>query len=248
MEFLIVATGYNCQQKVRACINSVKRIRDRNFRAVFISDGSNDSTGLFLDQERSVKPIDDRLIFESYSDNQGAARRRFTAIKKYANTEDTIIILLGLDDELKPQCINRITEKYNRGAWCTYGNWEDQMKEMLPDGFIDFSEHEHVTRSYRTVKYRSTAPNTFKRFLFDQMNEDDFKYKGEWIKATTESNLMLSCLEMSGKDRIGVIKDSIYIYNKGRLDNARRRFGSQYQDQIYRDVVSKVKRNLLIRP
>jgi hypothetical protein len=79
------------------------------------------------------------------------------------------------------------------------------------------------------------------------MSEEDFKFKGEWIKATTESNLMFSCMEMCGKEKIGVITKPIYLYNKGRIDNARSRFGEKYQNEIYADVVSKPKRNLLIR-
>lgn len=244
MRFIIISTGYNCWKNAGECIKSVENQTYENFKAIFISDGSQDSTGLFLDGQRSKSILDNRLQFESYQHNFGAAYRRYNAIKKYATDPEDVILLLGLDDEITPYCLMKIKEQYDAGAMCTYGNWIDQFGETLPEGFIDFDEETHQSRNYRKVRYRSTAPNTFKRFLFDQLTEDDFKFKGEWIKATTESNLMISCLEMSGKDRIGVIHEPIYLYNKGRKDNARNRFGNHYQDSIYNDVKNKPKRAL----
>jgi hypothetical protein len=129
----------------------------------------------------------------------------------------------------------------------TYGNWISQYDVRFPSDQLHFEDSIHADRSYRRERYRSTAINTFKKFLFNEFTEDDFKYNGEWIKATTESNLMLSCLEMCGKDRIGVIEDYIYVYVKDRVDNARLRFGRHYQDDIYKSVKAKPKRNLIIR-
>jgi hypothetical protein len=59
--------------------------------------------------------------------------------------------------------------------------------------------------------------------------------------------LMLGCMEMCGKDRIGIIDEPIYLYNKDRKDNAKFRFGRHYQDDIYKWVRSRPKRNLLRR-
>lgn len=243
--YFIIATGYNCHSFVRKCFDSLQRLNDEHkWNAYLVDDGSTDSTA----SELAKLPKDSRIHIVTNSDNQGAAKRRFDVIRNSPLIgEDDVIILLGLDDELKPDALNVIDRKYLSGAWMTYGNWITPSGECLPKGFLHFEEEIHRERNYRKVKYRSTAPNTFKRFLFDQFTEDDFKLNGEWIKATTESNLMLSCLEMCGKDRIGMIEQPIYLYNKGRKDNARHRFGSVYQDSIYADVMSKPKRNLLIR-
>jgi len=210
-----------------------------------IDDGSTDG-GATHKALLNLKS-DSRIHKLYYQDNIGAAFRRFNVINNFEFSDDDVFILLGLDDEIKPNALNLIDRKYLAGAWMTYGNWITPSGECLPKGFLDFDNETHITRNYRRVKYRSTAPNTFKKFLFDEFSEDDFKFNGEWIKATTESNLMLSCLEMCGKDRIGVIETPIYLYNKGRKDNARKRFGDNYQDAIYKDVISKPKRNLLIR-
>ncbi len=40
-----------------------------------------------------------------------------------------------MDDELLPNCLNRISKEYESGKWMTYGNWIDQHKQGLPAGF-----------------------------------------------------------------------------------------------------------------
>lgn len=219
---------------------------DYTWKAVLIDDGSDDN--LKTQTALSNLPPDPRIRTLFGTHNMGAAFRRWEVITfDQTITDETVIILLGLDDQLLPDALKEIDRKYLTGAWMTYGNWITPSGEKLPDGFLSFDEETHQRRDYRSVKYRSTAPNTFKKFLFNQFTENDFKFNGQWVKATTESNLMLSCLEMCGKDRIGVIEKPIYLYNKGRKDNARSRFGSTYQDQIYKDVISKTKRDLLVR-
>lgn len=248
VKFLIVASGYNCSPLVSKCISSVIGQTFQSFDAVFISDGSTDDTGKVC-QNISVSLGGNRIFTEWHDENLGAAKRRYDAIRKYSNSPDTVVVLLGLDDELLPNALETIAKHYEAGKWMTYGNWVNQDGVGLPEDFeLEFDEATHASRDYRKVRYRSTAPNTFKRFLFDHIPEEEFKVDGKWIKATTESHLMFSCLEMSGKDRIGVIKERIYLYNQGRVDNARKRFGDNYQDNIYKAVIVRPKKNLLTFP
>lgn len=242
LHFFIIATGYNCAEKVKPCIDSVKKQTYKNYTAVFIDDGSDDATGTEI-VNRTQKA--NKLQAVPFFENKGAAFRRYDILKSNLVQPDSVVLLLGLDDELLPNCLERIKQEYDNGAWMTYGNWIGSDGYTLPDGFLDFPQSIHEMRYYRSVRYRSTAPNTFRAHLFDHFTEDDFKFRGEWIKATTESNLMISLLEMCGQSRIGVIKEPIYLYNIGRVDNARRRFGSAYQDSIYRDVKKRKPRELI---
>lgn len=250
MKFLIIASGYNCEQYIKPCINSVINQTYKNFDAIFISDGSTDNSSNFLSvyaHQLRDKRMEGKLYFNSFKDNEGAAKRRFDAIKELAKDEETIIVLLGLDDELKPNALQEISEQYKKGKWMTYGNWINQFGKMLPKGFLEFPEDVHENRSYRKVKYRSTAPNTFKRFLFDNIPEEDFKIDGKRIDSTTESELMFSCLEMSGKEKIGIIEKPIYLYRENLPGGTLKRLGVDYKYNIYNIIINRPKRDKLQR-
>jgi len=175
----------------------------------------------------------------------GAAKRRFDAIYKYASDDD-IVLLLGMDDELLPNCLNRISKEYEAAKWMTYGNWIDQHKQGLPVDFNLYFDNEiHENNSYRKVLYRSTAPNTFYAWLFKLIPEDDFKIDGGWITSTTESEAMFSCLEMSGPDRIGVIEDYIYLYRKNLPGGTLKRLGVDFKYQLYDVIIQRTPKGRL---
>lgn len=237
MRFLIISTGYNCEKFVeKNYVSFLKQTYD-NWQAIMIDDGSTDNTPKELD----VVPRN-KIKVQYYKDNQGAALRRYDAIQKYGQPDD-VVVLVGMDDELKPNALERIKKEYDAGKWMTYGNWQNQYEVGLPPDFkLEFDEETHRSRDYRKVQYRSTAPNTFRKFLLDKISPNDFKVDGTWIGQTTESPLMFACLEMCGKERIGMIRDSIYIYNqrsKGQM--AKKRLGRENQERIYNEIISRPK-------
>lgn len=241
-EFFIIASGYNCFDLVRNCVNSLKAQTYKNFTANLISDGSTDFwTDAILGKE--CNGVSNCLPF-FYAENMGAAYRRWQHISQ-AENENLIIVLLGLDDELLPDALETIAEQYRQGKWMTYGNWINQYGEGLPKNFqLHFDANTHKNRDYRKVKYRSTAPNTFYKFLFDEIPVDDFKIDGKWIDTTTESEVMLSCLEMCGEKRIGVIEKPIYIYNQNLPGGTQRRLGQEYKNSVYQEIIKRPKKPL----
>ena len=244
LDFLIVASGYNCKNNVHKCFNSIKNQTYQHFNAVLIGDGSTDGTHISL---HKLKDANHKIKVEFYPHNVGAAKRRYDAIHKHANSKQTVVLLLGLDDILLPDALETIAEAYSKGCWMSYGNWINQNGIGLPEDFdLEFDEQTHASRNYRLVKYRSTAPNTFKKFLFDQIPEEDFKLDGKWIDTTTESELMFSCLEMCGKERIAVIKKPIYVYNEGLPGGTIKRLGSAYKRKVYSRIIARPKKNLFI--
>ena len=232
MRFVIISTGWNCEGNVFKNFLSVYNQTYKDWLLVMIDDGSdNDKTA-----EQVDKIVSDRVIKEIFNDNKGAAHRRFDAIHKYAEPED-VILLLGMDDELHPNALETIAESYQNGNLMTYGNWISDSGETLPEHFdLNFSKEVHRKRDYRQDIYRSTAPNTFKKFLFDKIAASDFIINGEWIRCTTESPVMFACLEMCGEKRIGVIKDIIYLYNRGKFNKTNRRYGRDYKYSLLEKI------------
>ncbi len=237
MRFLIIVTGFNCKRFVAPCIQSIKAQTYSNYRIITVDDGSTDGTTPEL--LKWSRYCYDQVF---YTENLGAAHGRHNAIHKYA-ADDDIVLLLGMDDELKRDALETIAEQYHNGKWMTYGNWINQNGDGLPYDFpLYFDDETHASRDYRKVKYRSTAPNTFYAKLFKKIPEVDFKLNGMWLDTTTESETMFSCLEMCGKDRIGVIEKPIYIYNMNLPSGTQRRLGQQYKNDVYAQIISRPKK------
>jgi len=245
--FLLIVTGYNCERWAQRCIDSINAQTYKNFGVIYVDDASTDGTRRILEGEQRQNMY---YMFRYWNTNRGAAWCRNNALETCANrAHNHIIVFIGLDDWLMPNCLERINQEYERGVWMTYGNWQDQQQHTvftLSEGFeLEYPDEVHARRSYRQEVYRSTAPNTFRKFLYDHIPQERLIYNGEWIKATTESPVMFACLEMCGKDRIGVIKEPIYGYQRGRKDRAKLRFGKEYQNNIYKWVTEQPKFDLL---
>lgn len=243
LNFRIIATGYNCREYVEKCLQSVVNQSYPYWSMYVIDDGSTDRT------EKEILRVanqlnDNRIFYALYHENKGAACRRDSVARNMLH--DDVILLLGLDDELLPGCLDRIKQEYDAGKWMTYGNWINQHGGTLPEGFLHFDEATHQNREYRKVKYRSTAPNTFYQWLYSLIPPEDLKINGKWIDSTTESEVMFSCLEMCGKDRIGVIEEPIYLYNENRSGGSLKRLGAAYKYSLYNQVINRPKRNQVI--
>lgn len=235
----IVSSGYNCEKYVAKCIESVMKQTVTDWKLYVIDDGSTDRTRFEIMEHNK----DPRIASFSYGQNKGAAYRRWQVITTF-NPGD-IVLLLGLDDELLPNCLEEVMKQYDKGKWMTYGNWINQHGKGLPVDFaLDFDDKTHAERSYRTVTYRSTAPNTFYAKLFHAIPAEDFMIDGKWIDSTTESEVMFSCLEMCGRERIGIIKKPIYLYNEGLKGGTLNRLGREYKYKLLEVIKNRPKRNL----
>jgi len=236
VNFLIVVTGCNCKRYVQKCLKSIQNQTYSNYRVIVVDDASVDGT-LNMIQRFDFEVITNEV-------NMGAAYSRYIAIHRKAYSED-VILLLGLDDELFPDCLETIAKQYQNGKWMTYGNWINQKGNGLPDDFsLEFNKDTHENRDYRKVLYRSTAPNTFYAKLFLKIPEDDFKLNGKWIDSTTESEVMFSCLEMCGEKRIGVIYKPIYMYNQYLRNGTLKRLGHAYKYSLYNQIIQRPKKPL----
>lgn len=245
-KFLIVATGYNCKPYVKKCLDSIFAQTYQNFDIAIVSDGSTDGTATEIYEYCTEKEHSKHYVnMNLFVDNMGACYRRYHVINNPQWADNTIVCLLGLDDELLPDALETIAEQYRNGKYMTYGNWINQHGESLPKDFdLYFDEETHANRDYRKVKYRSTAMNTFYAKLFKQIPMQDFMLNGKWIDTTTESEVMFSCLEMCGKEKIGVVEKPIYLYNQLLPNGTQIRLGQEYKNSIYSEIIKRPKKDL----
>ncbi len=189
-------------------------------------------------------PMDPRITVINQEENTGACYHRYHAINNFVQDPETVIVFVGLDDELQPNALEVIKIQYDNGMLMTYGNWSDQRgkgNEMV----LDFDDSVHLHRTYREAKYRSTAPNTFKKKLFDRMDLQDFQHDGKFFDTCTEGPFMYAFLEMCGKARIGIIRDYIYMYNRGLPNGTLRRQGKEYKYNVLAIITGRPQKPLI---
>ena len=243
INFHIICTGYNCAKYVRGCVQSVLAQTYDNWTLHMIDDGT--PVQYLLGGLKRYGGYGPKIKGYQYTNNEGAGKRRYEVIKRI-DDPNAVILLLGMDDELLPDALATIAEQYRDGKLMTYGNWMNQNGMGLPEGFVfTFPDAVHDVRAYRLATYRSTNPNTFYKFLFDRIPEDDFKLDGEWIKTATEAETMFSCMEMAGRDRIGIITKPIYMYRQNLPNNSQSRWGQAYKNTVYARVCGREPKPLL---
>lgn len=237
--YLIVCSGYNAGATLvnNLCRSLFDLKGDHDWTAVLISDGSTDE-----ETNEVLKAIDhERIRYEVYTENLGATYRRHQAIMSAGLSDTDVVIFVGLDDELMPEALNKISEQYDKGMWMTYGNWIDQRGKGLPDRFpLHFPSGVHRRNAYRQVPYRSTAANTFLFALYKRIPEGRLKLNGKWFDTTTESEVMFCCLEMSGPTRQGIIYEPIYLYNRRLPGGTLCRLGADYKKRVYNQVIARL--------
>jgi glycosyltransferase involved in cell wall biosynthesis len=129
-----------------------------------------------------------------------------------ARPEDVIAILDGDDWLATPDALRIIHETYRQSnCWMTYGSWIADRPAMYgrwpayPDGLTDFRSHEWL----------GTAVRTWKRWLWDLIDDRDFRDAGgDYFRVTEDQATMLPLLEMSGVDRAKHIGEVLMVYNR----------------------------------
>jgi hypothetical protein len=140
---------------------------------------------------------------------------QIAAIKRSGtDPEDVIVSLDGDDWFCRNDALQIIADAYaTRDCWMTYGSWFSQPKApwsegrwpAYPDGMTDF-------RSYRWL---GTAVRTWKRWLFDRVEDIDLRDDdGQYFRIAEDRAIMWPLLEMSGTEHAAHIPDAIMYYNQ----------------------------------
>ena len=232
----IVATGWNCAWNIDTLVASIKQ-QPGNWTLHLLDDGSDDDTAERL---RVYEGGNIRCYYEK--ENLGAALRRYQVIHPLEPT--SVIVLVGLDDALLPGALESILREYDQGMWHTYSNWKNQHGKIFPESLLDLPNELHQTRDYRRQKNKQgTGCQSFYKWLFDKIPEEDFKVDGQWEKTATDVELMSSMLEMCGKEHTGVVRQPTHLYNQSLPHNSQKRFGQEYKNKIRDQIAARPKRD-----
>lgn len=202
-KFRIIVTQYNAVEYMKKCLDSIMSQTYKKYEVVVIDDCSNDGT-LDVAQKYPVY-----IIRNSYR-TQIAYINFQKGIKMFSeNPEDIIVLLSGDDYFSSDDVLSYLNDVYQEDVWMTYGNFIP-----LSGSYGPYCQPIFNTRTYRKSGLWVTSHLvTFKKWLWDLIKEEDFKYNGEYPKYGFDRAFMYPLIEMSGNKHLRFIPKVLYIYN-----------------------------------
>ena len=193
------------------CLKSIETQIYTNFQIIIVNDGSKDTTLLnsvinnktfytIINIEECRGPAHSKWIFTDYIQRN----------TKNFNMNDIIIFVDGDDILSTPYAFKIINQTYiETKCWVTFGDSTGKFCELSKKNIKDIN-YDNVRQS----NWAFNHPRTFKLHLLLNIEEHEFKYKGDWLQKGTDRVIIYNILEMAGKKRIQNIKNKLYHYRE----------------------------------
>lgn len=208
--FTIIIPAYNCEKWVEWNLDSALRQDYDNYDIVYVDDCSTDNTLDIVNKVKSKSEKDFKVV--SNNENKKALYNLYTHI--HQAKDDSVIVTLDGDDALAGKgVLNRLDTIYSDPqCWMTVGSYmqNDNYTIVSPEVSDDYWE-----QNIRKVPWSFSHLRTFKKELFCKIEKQDLlDNDGDFYKCTFDRAMMYPMVEMSGKDRVHLIRDVLYIYNR----------------------------------
>lgn len=210
--FTVIIPAYNCEKWVEWNINSVLRQKydSSMYDIVYVDDCSTDGTLKIAQSllEKSEKKFE----IVSNAKNEKALFNLYTHIHK-AKDNSVIVTLDGDDAFAGDTVLEKLDIVYSTtDCWMTVGSYmqNDNYTVVTPKVSEDY-----WSKNIRKVPWSFSHLRTFKKELFCKIDKKDLLDEdGGFYKCTFDRAMMYPMVEMSGKDKVGLIDDVLYIYNR----------------------------------
>jgi glycosyltransferase involved in cell wall biosynthesis len=195
---------------IARCVASLRSQSFVNWQAYVTIDPCGDGT---YQQAAVARKGDPRIHIRQNSKRQFTMANLIHGVRWSAAQRDDILVVLDGDDWFATAHALRIIHDTYRQSdcWMTYGSWVSDQSEMqgmwpaYPEEVSDFRSHEWL----------GTAVRTWKRWLWDLIDDRDFRdAKGNYFRVTEDRAVMLPMLEMSGTRKAKHIRDVLMVYNR----------------------------------
>ncbi|MCL4447063.1 MAG: glycosyltransferase [Candidatus Thermoplasmatota archaeon] len=204
-EVVVIIRGRDVPiSKVRRCFDSLFSQRNQSFGMVFIDASSRN--GMLEYVENLVFPgVRERMTIMRNLEALTPMENVNFAVRKICKNPNSIIAMVDADDALIGRdVVDTVVTKYREGADVTVGS------------MLRADKH-----SYYQVNFVNPRKNrggnvwqhlrTFRKYLFDEIDEEDFKLDGKWIPQAEDWAFMIPIVEMA-KSPVW-IKQLIYFYD-----------------------------------
>ena len=218
IKFHFIVPGYNVSDWIDKCVTSIKRQNYENYSVTYIDDVSTDNTVNIY--ETLVGNNKKFQIIKNDKKNY-ALKNISNAIQTIKLGQDDVVIVLDADDWLSsPDVLSYLNWFYQESdCWMTYGSY---MYYPFGDPGVEPSEYPKKViqdNTYREDQWRATHLRTFKKKLWDKIDQQDFiDVDGEYYKMAYDQAMMLPMLEMS-RTRAKYIPEVLHVYNRANALN-----------------------------
>lgn len=208
--FTIIIPAYNCGDWVEWNLNSALRQEYDNYDIVYVDDCSTDNT---LEIVNGVlNKSNKKFEIVSNKKNEKALYNLYTQIHRAK--EKTIIVTLDGDDALAgTHVLHKLNELYqNQNCWMTVGSYVQNDNYMVVSPSVSDN---YWKQNIRKAPWSFSHLRTFRRELFCKIKKEDLlDIDGRFFPCTFDRAMMYPMVEMSGKDRVRLVNDILYIYNR----------------------------------
>jgi glycosyltransferase involved in cell wall biosynthesis len=203
----------NCgpsEEFISRCLTSVREQSFEGWEAYVTVDPCGDQT---FEEALAARQGDRRIHVHQNTTRLYSMVNTINAIGgSNAHPEDVFVVLDGDDWFATPEALRIIHDTYlETDCWMTYGSWISSLASgegrwpAYPEALTDFRGH----------PWLGTAMRTWKRWLWDLIDDRDFRdAKGAYFRVTEDQAVILPMLEMSGTARARHIAEVLMVYNR----------------------------------
>ena len=201
--FIVVVPVFNAVKFIGLCLDSILEQDYKRYKVIVVDDHSTDGTWELI-KTYPVKSVRN----DKHNGSPVANTKR--GIDLCAKNKEDIIVIVDGDDCLAGDFVLwYLNEVYQGDIWLTYGQYYP-----LSGYPLNWCRPVPDTRTYRkSHEWYTTALRTFKRKLWDKIDDNDLRYNGEYAHGGSDRAYMYPMIEMAGKKHIKFIDEILYIYN-----------------------------------
>jgi glycosyltransferase involved in cell wall biosynthesis len=211
LQLKIIVNCGPCEAYIGKCLDSIKRQTYAHWQVYVTVDPHGDRT---FERAQAAKGHEARIAVTRNLLPLYAMANLVRAIdRSQAQPEDVVVVLDGDDWLYDERALQIIVDTYTRhDCWLTYGSWVPN----VDDGYVgQWPAYPEGTTDFRYRRHLATAVRTWKKWLWDLIDDHDLRdAKGDYFRVTEDQAVMLPMLEMSGTRRAKHIPDILMIYNR----------------------------------
>jgi glycosyltransferase involved in cell wall biosynthesis len=215
-----------CEAYIGRCIDSLREQTFNDWEAFVTVDPCGDGT---YERALDASGTDPRIHIVRNERRLWTMENVVRAVARSGDDPEDIFAIVDGDDWLAtPRALVTLARTYaDDECWMTYGSW---VSSIDPDDGR-WGPYPAGTGDFRAAPWRGTHVRTWKRWLWDEIDDGDLRdVDGRYFRIVEDRAYMLPMLEMATTRHARHIADVLLVYNRGNPQCV----GNVMLDEMYR--------------